>query len=90
LPPQFGRLAGLLPATRERAKRAPLAQRAGGSSDQSQPVHFHFSGFTANASLASAEIALLLDHDFSSANLLNARRPGPEPSAFRQVSPRRK
>jgi hypothetical protein len=64
-----GRLAGLLPATHERAKRSPLAQRDDGASVQSQPVHFHFSGFTANLSLASAEIAQLSGRDFSSANL---------------------
>ena len=64
-----GRLAGLLPATHERAERSPLAQRDDGASVQSQPVHFHFSGFTANLSLASAEIAQLSGRDFSSANL---------------------
>jgi hypothetical protein len=32
----------------------------------------------ANSSLTSAKIAQLWDHDFSSANLRNARRPGPE------------
>jgi len=60
---------GLLQATHERAQRSPLAQRDGGSSVQSQPVHFHFSGFTANSSLASAEIAQLSGRDFSPARL---------------------
>jgi len=50
-------------------KRSPLAQRDDGASVQSQSVHFHFSGFTANLSLASAEITQLSGRDFSSANL---------------------
>jgi hypothetical protein len=58
-PPPIGRLVGLLPATHEPAKRSPLAQRDDGAAVQSQPVHFHCSGFTANLSFASAEIAQL-------------------------------
>ena len=45
--------------THDRAKRSSLAQRDDVASVQSQPVHFHFSGFTANSSWASAEIAQL-------------------------------
>jgi hypothetical protein len=64
-----GGLVGLLPATHERGNRSPLAQRDDGLSVQSQPVHFYFSGFTANLSLTSAEITQLSGRDFSSANL---------------------
>jgi hypothetical protein len=49
----------LLPAAHEWAKRSPLAQRDNWSLVNSQPVHFHFSGFTANFSSASAEITQL-------------------------------
>ena len=85
-------LMGLLPATHERGKRSPLARRDDGAAVQSQPVHFNFSGFTANSSLASAEIAQLCGRDFlrhTDGQSRNARRPRSEQGAFRQISPRR-
>jgi len=60
---------GLLQAIHERAQRSPLARRDDGAAVKSQPVHFHFSGFTANLSLASAEIAQLSGRDFFPARL---------------------